>query len=304
MSANNWVFTWNLPSPPLDATAAWDVALPDLAHPNIRYYIYSEEVGANGNYHIQGYLQLYESQRLSWLIKLLPGAHFEKQRASNNEDARAYCAKVGDPTFVSGPYESGTFVSKGARSDLTIIKDKLKAGTPMLSIAEDHFGDWVRYHRAFTQYASMLKNTRNSFSGCTVLYGPSGTGKTHLARSLYPDAYWLTRPNNQAFYFEAYAGEETIIIDEFYGWLPYDFLLRLCDKYPLQLPFRGGVFQCLAKTVVITTNRRPSMWYKAGLGAMERRITKWIHFTDYATYYETSVYLDFQSHVLDHEFVQ
>jgi hypothetical protein len=65
-----------------------------------------------------------------------------------------------------------------------------------------------------------------------------------------------------------------VIIDEFYGWLPYDLLLRLCDRYPLLLETKGGQVQCSANTVIITSNLNPSQWYKNVYHkALYRRIT-------------------------------
>jgi len=56
-------------------------------------------------------------------------------------------------------------------------------------------------------------------------------------------------------------GEETIIIDEFYGWLAWDYLLRLLDRYPFSLDTKHGTVQCSAKKIVLTSNKHPSLWY-------------------------------------------
>jgi len=54
---------------------------------------------------------------------------------------------------------------------------------------------------------------------------------------------------------------KSIIIDEFYGWIPWAFLLRLLDVYPLQLPVKGGFVPAHYDRVYITSNKSPLDWY-------------------------------------------
>ena len=71
-------------------------------------------------------------------------------------------------------------------------------------------------------------------------------------------------------------GHEVVIIDEFYGWLPFDLLLRVCDRYPLLVETKGGQTQFVAKVIVITSNSLPSNWYKSAyFPSLVRRVTKW-----------------------------
>ena len=55
-------------------------------------------------------------------------------------------------------------------------------------------------------------------SEVTVIWGETGVGKSRWASETYPDAYWKP-PNSK--WWDNYAQEEVIIMDEFYGWLPY-----------------------------------------------------------------------------------
>lgn len=105
-----------------------------------------------------------------------------------------------------------------------------------------------------------------------VLQGPTGTGKSKWCMDNYPDAYWKQRGN----WWDNYSGEETVIIDEYYGWLPYDFLLRLCDRYPLLVEIKGGQVQFNSKRIIFTTNAVPNTWYKnVYWPAFERRVNEW-----------------------------
>jgi len=92
-------------------------------------------------------------------------------------------------------------------------------------------------------------------------WGSTGVGKTRKCFEDFPNAYWKTRDPGQAQYWDGYDGEETIIIDEFYGWFPWDFLLRLTDRYPLNLAVKGSTVPSLASKIVFTSNKHPRDWY-------------------------------------------
>ena len=54
---------------------------------------------------------------------------------------------------------------------------------------------------------------------------------------------------------------DAIIIDEFYGWLKYDELLKIMDRYPYQVPVKGGFVSFASKHIVITSNAPIANWY-------------------------------------------
>jgi len=111
-----------------------------------------------------------------------------------------------------------------------------------------------------------------------VFWGPTGTGKTHRASQESGRPYWLPNPNGpNALYFDGYDGQDTIIIDDFYGWIPFHTMLRLCDKYHCTLNTKGGTTSLKHKKVIITSNLPPRDWYKNVkddlFAAFARRIT-------------------------------
>lgn len=109
----------------------------------------------------------------------------------------------------------------------------------------------------------------------SIYWGDSGTGKTKKALSEEPDAYILTKPHsNGCVWFDGYYDQKCIIFDEFYGWVPYDLLLRILDRYPLRLQIKGGDVQLQATKFIFTSNKEWREWYPNvdNLSALERRI--------------------------------
>ena len=66
-----------------------------------------------------------------------------------------------------------------------------------------------------------------------------------------------------------------VIIDEFYGWLPYCEMLRLLDRYPCQVETKGGSVNFAPKEIIVLSNKPPEEWYdhaKCPWEPLERRI--------------------------------
>ena len=53
---------------------------------------------------------------------------------------------------------------------------------------------------------------------------------------------------------------DCIIIDDFYGWLKYDELLKILDRYPYQVPVKGSYIAFAPKHIVITGNSPIATW--------------------------------------------
>ena len=309
MTSRNWCFTINNPSPE-DIPELW--AQEDLA--KIKLLCYQLEMGESGTPHYQGYLETVQPIRLSGLKKF-PGlrtAHLESRKGSRQQ-ALIYCSKdesrLGDPLlFYEGTWEPfvGDFKeswiveqSKAmtTQQNLSIVKDKLRDGsTSIEDVADEHFDLWVKYYRAFEKYITMKTEPRNSAVDVHVLQGPTGTGKSKWALDTYPGAYWKQRSNWWCGYFK----HDVVIIDEFYGWLPFDLLLRLCDRYPLLVETKGGQMQFVATTIVITTNQLPSSWYKSCyFPAFARRVTKWHVLPIFGAHFTCDTWSEASKHMVE-----
>nr|WAE43056.1 MAG: replication associated protein [Cressdnaviricota sp.] len=158
---------------------------------------------------------------------------------------------------------------------LLSIKERLSNGASEEVIADDDFDLWVKYHRSFERYRTIKSKPRNHEVEVIVIQGPTGTGKSKWAMEEYPGAYWKQR----SIWWDGFVGQDTVIIDEFYGWLPFDTLLRICDRYPMLVETKGGQVNFDAKRVVITTNAIPNSWYKnVYFPSFVRRVNTWMVF--------------------------
>lgn len=139
-------------------------------------------------------------------------------------------------------------------------------------LAEFDFPTFISCYRGLSFYRSLVTPTRNFKPNVYVCQGPTGTGKSKWALETFPNAYWKQRSN----WWDGYQGHEDVIIDEFYGWLPFDLCLRLCDRYPLLVESKGGNLNFVAKNIVFTSNSLPSSWWKnCYFPSFTRRVDEW-----------------------------
>ena len=147
-------------------------------------------------------------------------------------------------------------------------------------IAQRHFAQWVRYHRAFQLYGLMQRPPRMWEMEVVVLIGDTGVGKTRWAWDKYPDLFSVPPTKQSGCYWDGYDGQDTVLIDEMYGSrFSHSFLLLLLDRYPMMVPVHGGQVVFSSQRIVITSNAHPEEWYDAEKfpffeGPLYRRMTQ------------------------------
>lgn len=285
MTSRNWILTVN--NPTFTLQEVYDAS----KHKTI---VGQLERGSEGTLHLQFYCEYVNPVRIGNVKADFRGCHAEKRKGTRAQ-ALEYCTK--DESREEGPWYFGLTMERTQsiirgradnceKAELLEIKEKIKNGTAEANIADDHFTLWVRYFKAFERYRCITTKPRNHEMTVIVIQGPTGTGKSRYAMEQYPDAYWKQRSN----WWCGYSGESTVVLDEFYGWLPFDLLLRLCDRYPLLVESKGGQLQMVARTIIITTNAIPDNWYNnVYFGSFERRVTEW----KVMNYTGTSVYTNY-----------
>lgn len=299
MTSRSWVFTVNNFS-----------FVPQALPKNGRYCIIAQEhtetsplsstnsnsnEGSSSNIptpHLQGYIELTRSCRMSFIQKWLQvKAHCERRRGTRLE-ARDYCKK-GDQTHEEwvrhhqqGPNfglnaifeELGTWKEggQGTRTDIDELFKDAKKLKPLKEIAKHHKGTYMRYYKSVQHIQHLYsKPGMRPELKISVYWGIPDSGKTYAAWQEDPDLYAV--PLGKGFWFDNYEGEKTLLIDDFCGEYRLVDLLRLLDVYPIQLPVKFGYTWLRATRIIITTNTALEYWYdytsrQDSLLALQRRI--------------------------------
>lgn len=251
-----------------------------------------ERCPTTGKEHFQGYLQLRRSATLGSVRKMFAerGSKFHLEpRLGTHEQAVAYCTKeetrAGIPIYIGIPCKG-----QGTRTDLEEATDLLLQGTKVRDVALEHPTAFVKYHRGFERLAALVADkprTEDRKVEVIVYWGPTGTGKTRRAKYENPrdQRYDLSpQASGQVVWFDGYSGQPTILIDEFRGQIPFQYLLRLIDPHPSleYVQVKGGSVPAQWTRVVITSNIHPKYWYNEDVmrreggkyegGPLERRV--------------------------------
>jgi len=237
-----------------------------------KYIIMGKEVGAEGTPHIQGYVEFGRTCRIRG-AKVNLGCdrlHLEARRGTQNE-AIEYCKKEGNYE------EHGEAAVQGRRSDLEAVAEGVVNGNTVRQIAQEFPVQYIKYNRGIEKLHFIL-NESPAWRAVqvNVIWGAAGTGKTRAAYEIDPELYAVI-PGHTGVWWDGYCGQKTILLDDFYGWMPFHFLLRVLDGYKLQLEVKGGRVWAQWDRVVITSNRGPQEWYNRerdlDFAALNRRFT-------------------------------
>lgn len=160
------------------------------------------------------------------------------------------------------------------------IKAAIDGGASRRDVWDEHFPAMMRYWRSAEQYRLMVKGERDHKTKVFVCYGPPGTGKSFWAQKTFPNGYWKQRGE----WWCAYE-HDNVVMDDFYGWIPWDTLLRLGDRYPMMVQTKGSQVQFFAQNLCITSNALPEEWYNyrrlgVDFGALVRRVHQWMYFKE------------------------
>lgn len=234
-----------------------------------------ERCPSTGRRHLQGYVRFHDAKTFSAVQKLLgsQGArpHIEPSGGTDIQN-REYCSKEGDFEQYGEP------AIQGKRSDLARIQAEIEEGKTQLDIARDHFTQWVVYRRSFEAYRELLYRPElRTQLRVYVIVGAPGVGKTRYV-------FDYCQRTEQGLYFvddvtlgwfDGYNSQPVACIDDYRGGGRYEFLLRLLDIYPLQVPRKGGFVHWEPLKIFITSNTEPSDWHPDHEYApLKRRISR------------------------------
>jgi Putative viral replication protein./RNA helicase. len=243
----------------------------------VDYLVWQIERGEEGTTHIQGYLYVKNKASFGQIKSALPRAHIEAAQGTAVQN-RVYCTK--EQGRLEGPFEFGTIPSQGKRNDLKDFVELVKtSGRPSeRTLIEECTSITARYPKFVDRVIRQYEAPRTWVMDVRVYYGHPDTGKTQRAASESGDAYWYSGGG----WFDGYTGQQTVIFDDFLGQdsgISYNLWLRLCDRYDLSVPIKGGFARFTSKIIIFTSNVRWDQWYeKYNYDAMKRRITTCLNF--------------------------
>lgn len=284
MTSRAWCFTRNCRDESLieEVLLHLQASIEDAVETNkVRFAVFQHERGENGTNHFQGYIVFKNAVRMTGVKNIVGQMAHVETRQGTHDQARDYCTK--EDSRVAGPWTYGEDkeCGQGKRSDMLALKKLIDEGKSELEIADTMFGQWARSYKAIERYKRLKISERTWEMEVHVYVGVPGSGKSRRARDENPGAYWKQRSQ----WWCGYEGHDCVVLDDYYGWLPFDVLLRICDRYPLLVESKGGQIAFVAKKIVITSNKGPLEWYqemlekkKIDMGAFVRRVTKWVYY--------------------------
>lgn len=149
-----------------------------------------------------------------------------------------------------------------ARANKTLTRKRVPLASLTLNeIARKHPTEWIKFHAGLIDLHSRVTPPPPATRDITVtiLWGSSGTGKTHRIRTAYPGTCLIKDGRDP---FASYNNQDTIFFDEFNyeKWTIQQMNLYL-DKWPLELDCRYRNKNAYWTKVFICANSNPYNWW-------------------------------------------
>lgn len=226
--------------------------------PIITYCIVGEETcPTTGKKHFQCYVYYKNPRECSTVIREFSPRHVEIARGSPEQN-QTYCSKE---TVI---FEHGELPSQGERHDLDLIRDEIAAGARVDDILVDRPMAFHQFGRTMDRLEDrlMMNRYRTEMTKGIWLYGKTGCGKSKKAfEGFTPDTHYVHNLEDRGWW-DNYSQQDTVIIDEFRGQIPYSTLLRLVDINPFTVSRRNRkAIPFVSKTVIITSSLHPREVY-------------------------------------------
>lgn len=274
LQSRGWVFTINNPDEHTEETLSGIV--PDSAS----YLVYGRERGESGTFHLQGYIQFERKRARGRVVQLLGGHAFVEPRRGTVGEAVTYCKKDGDfSEFGCVPSDN-----QGQRTDLGPLVQQLRDGKRLREVALVDPATYCRYRSGLRDISTFVAKGREGPPTVFYVSGEPGTGKSRWAHGFGEPSETWSYPGEG--WFDGYDGQKIAIFDDFGDdvrgvgerGITYTMFLRLLDRYPIQVPVKGGFVQWVPETIIITSNRDLSLVYAGDpryvKEAIERRVTE------------------------------
>lgn len=163
------------------------------------------------------------------------------------EQCRTYFEKGGDIVF-----EDGVVPVQGRRRDIDMIREMVEDGSTYKEIIRQGANyQQLKYAEKVLDY---MERERDFKTISFWISGPTGVGKSRISMAIASylgDTYYC---KGNLKWWNKYDAQDCSVIEEFRnGKMPFDELLRLTDRYPFSVEFKGGYREFLSKYLFITT---------------------------------------------------
>lgn len=237
-----------------------------------KYFCMGKEKTKSDKDHLQCYVNFENPRSASGVLKMikksiLNGANVRPAKETDPDWQAMYCMKEGRYF-----YEHGDRGNQGKRNDLSSTRELLLETGKMRDIVRST--ENFQSIRTCEKYLSYLEKKRNWKPFVIWLYGPTASGKSRLARKISdPDDLWESGATLT--WFDGYDAHKDMLIDDFRGsHCSYSMLLRILDRYPMNLPVKGGFRQILSKKIIITSDRHPAECYSGDVGEIDQLLRR------------------------------
>lgn len=238
---------------------------------NLEWGCYGEEVTKSGTKHLQGFMQFKNPRTASGVIKYfektcLKGIHIEYAKGTPGQN-KTYCMKE-----LIDFNEFGTIPTPGKRNDLSEVRNKIIETGRMRDIID--MTENMQQIRGSEKYLTYKEPSRNWECNVFWFYGETGTNKSRTAhRMANPDDKWICGDTLK--WWDGYDGHEDIILDDFRGdYCKFAYLLKILDRYPLQVEVKGGFRQLRARNIFITSDVHPTDVYSDTVGRKDQLLRR------------------------------
>lgn len=219
------------------------------------YTIFGYERGEFESPHLQGYAHFKTQRTLAGVKKLLPRAHWEVRKGTIDQ-AVDYCKKE-DGGFEEHGVKPMSQKEKGA--------SEKKRWKRIMEKAEEGDEEWLKENEPTVAFKHMATFRSHKKAKTEILdysdedtphewwQGPTGTGKSREAWTLYPDHY--QKEKNK--WWCGYTSQEVVVIEEADPKTMEHMASRMkqwADRYPFPGEIKGGRLEGLRPSKVIVTS--------------------------------------------------
>lgn len=231
-----------------------------------KYIMWGKEVGESGTPHLQGYLELVKKERITGIRKWMPPrvANLDPRRGTQDQ-AINYCKKDGlFEEHGEKTVQPGCSLSEKEnliQNQLIDLRSQILAGASEPQIYEANPYLAARFPKFISKLTEWRVPEIRDNLVIELHVGPTGSGKTSQAFQRFPTIYNMPVKSGTTLWFNGYYGQKVVLLDDFKGGFGLDNLLRLLDKFPIQVENKGGFHWFVPERIIMTSNFEEKEWY-------------------------------------------